>query len=395
MIFNLTCNQDRGAKVRDARLEIAETAFDLSDILGPKWRFGIEGMQMGHVEVPHVRDDSKPAVLKRSIAPALGLFFLSPLVAEFLLGNLPIKLLPALVILAPLYGGGALLIRETVRRTGRGWPSILVLGMAYAIFEEGFATQSLFNPDYLSLRLGLLWPAFIPALGIGAWWTLWMFNVHAIWSIATPIALVEACVPDRARAPWLGRGGLIVVGFVFLFGAVMSTLIGYKQDHYISSAAQLAVAALTVALLAGLGFVIPKNSDAAVPGWVPPAWVAGVVALVFGSAALFVPKDWGWGAVAALLGLDAAILCLILFWSHRAGWGLKHQLGLAAGAALAYGWHAFLQHPAVGVASQKVPLSVRIGNAIFFLGAVAVIWFAAKRTNAAQLPLADVQNTRI
>ncbi len=349
---------------------------------------------MSRAETINAPGISKPAKRRRGIAPALGLFFLAPLVAEFLLGNLPIKLLPALVVLAPLYGGGALLIRETVRRTGRGWPSILALGMAYAIFEEGFTTQSLFNPDYLSLRLGLLWPAFIPALGIGAWWTLWMLNVHALWSIATPIALVEACVPDRAHTPWLGRAGLIVVVFVFLFGAAMSTVVGYKQDHYISSTAQFAMAAFSVSLLAGLGFVIPKSSDAAVPGWVPPAWVTGVVALAFGSAALFVPKDWGWGAVAALLGLDAAILCVILFWSRRAGWGLEHQLGLAAGAALAYGWHAFLQHPAVGAPNPSVPLSVRIGNAIFFLGAVALIWFAAKRTNVQQLASPDVRTSR-
>ena len=43
--------------------------------------------------------------LLRRTAPAVGLFFLAPLVAEFLLGNLPITLLPALVLLAPLYGG--------------------------------------------------------------------------------------------------------------------------------------------------------------------------------------------------------------------------------------------------------------------------------------------------
>ena len=83
-----------------------------------------------------------------------GCIFVAPLVAEFLLGDLPIKLLPALIVLAPMYGGGALLIRETVRRTGRGWPSILLLGMAYAIFEEAFTTQSLFNPNYLRLNLG-------------------------------------------------------------------------------------------------------------------------------------------------------------------------------------------------------------------------------------------------
>lgn len=43
------------------------------------------------------------------IAPAVILFFLAPLVAEFLLGNLPITMLSSLVVLAPMYGGGALL----------------------------------------------------------------------------------------------------------------------------------------------------------------------------------------------------------------------------------------------------------------------------------------------
>ena len=104
-----------------------------------------------------------------SVKPAIGLFFLAPLVAEFLLGNLPIKLLPALAMLAPMYGGGALLIRETVRRLGRGWPSLLLLGLAYGILEEALATQSLFNPDYLGMHIGLLKPAYIPALGIGGW----------------------------------------------------------------------------------------------------------------------------------------------------------------------------------------------------------------------------------
>ena len=172
---------------------------------------------------------------KRGIWPALGLVFVAPLVAEYLLGNLPMKLLPALIVLAPMYGGGALLIREVVRRTGRGWPSILLLGMAYGIFEEAYTTQSLFNPNYLKLNLGLLTPAYIPSLGISAWWTLWMFMVHGIWSISTPIALVEACVPDRARTPWLGRVGLVVVTLVFLLGATAAGVMQYKQDPFLAS----------------------------------------------------------------------------------------------------------------------------------------------------------------
>src|SRR5690554_5346782 len=81
--------------------------------------------------------------------PALGLFLLAPLVGEFLLGNLPISFLGALVAVAPLYGGGALLIREVGRRGGLGWPGLLALCLAFGVVEEAFVTQSLFNQDYL------------------------------------------------------------------------------------------------------------------------------------------------------------------------------------------------------------------------------------------------------
>jgi hypothetical protein len=316
---------------------------------------------------------------RRGIWPALGLAFVAPLVAEYLLGNLPMKLLPALIVLGPMYGGGALLIREVVRRTGRGWPSILLLGMAYAIFEEAYTTQSLFNPNYLKLNLGLLTPAYIPSLGISAWWTLWMFMVHGIWSISTPIALVEACVPDRARTPWLGRVGLAVVTLVFLLGATAAGVMQYKQDPFLGSMAQFIGAAVVIVLLVIAAFLLPVkkrvNPNASTA---PSAWIVGAAALVFGSAALFVPKGWGWGAVAVLLALDLVMLALVIAWSRRPGWGLRSQLGLGAGAALAYGWHAFLQHPAVGA----LDASVRVGNAIFLAGAVGLIWFGARRVTS-------------
>ena len=316
-------------------------------------------------------------VKRRGIWPALGLVFTAPLVAEFLLGNLPIKLLPALIVLAPMYGGGALLIREVVRRTGRGWPSILLLGMAYGVLEEAYTTQSLFNPNYLNLNLGLLTPAYIRLLGIGGWWTLWMLMVHGIWSISMPIALVEACVPDRARRPWLGRVGLSVVVVVFLLGATAAGVGQYKQDPFLASKAQFIGAAAMIALLVIAAFAIPVR--ARIEGTEPAlsVWVVGAVTLVFGSAALFVPQAWGWGAVAALFALDATILVLVILWSGGSGWGLKHQLALGAGAALAYGWHAFLQHPAVG----KLDASVRVGNAMFLAGAVGLIWLAASRVS--------------
>jgi hypothetical protein len=92
---------------------------------------------------------------KKSFA-VVTLFLVAPLVAEYLLGDLPLNLLPALVLLAPAYGGAAVLIRETARRTGRGWPTMLTLGAAYTFIGEGLVSQSLFNPDYLKMHMHLL-----------------------------------------------------------------------------------------------------------------------------------------------------------------------------------------------------------------------------------------------
>ena len=209
-----------------------------------------------------------------------------------------------------------------------------------------------------------------------------MLMVHGIWSISTPIALVDACVPDRARTPWLGRVGLAIVALVFLFGACATTAMGYKQDHYLASIAQFAGAAAVMLALIVLAFLMPKVQIVLSKGPGPSAWMVGAVALLFGSAALFVPKEWGWIAVAELLGLDAVMLLAVLAWSRRGGWGLKHQLALGAGAALAYGWHAFLQHPAVG----GTDVSVRVGNAIFLAGAIGLIWFAGRRITKMSVP---------
>src|SRR6185369_5595553 len=81
--------------------------------------------------------DPHEGVPMRRTAPVFALFFLAPLVAEFFLGDFPITMLPLILVLAPMYGGGALLIREVVRRTGRGWPTIALLALAFGVFEEG------------------------------------------------------------------------------------------------------------------------------------------------------------------------------------------------------------------------------------------------------------------
>jgi hypothetical protein len=318
--------------------------------------------------------------LRRGISAAICLFFLAPLIAEFLLGNLPITLLVALVVLAPLYGGGALLIRELVRRTGRGWPSIVLLGLAYGILEEAFTTQSLFNPNYLGKNFHLLDPAYISVLGIGAWWTLFVLTLHTAWSICTSVAIAEALVPGRRTTPWLGNVGLTIVALLFAVGIVATTRMSYQHDHFLASKAQFASAAIAILILAVLAFRLPRAKSATGIASVPNPWITGILALLLASGVLLVPSKWNWGAAASVFVLDAAAIVLALLWSRSINWTPLHSLALAGGAALAYAWHSFIEVPAVGLTAGQVA-TVRIGNAIFTLLAIALILIAALRTS--------------
>jgi len=314
-----------------------------------------------------------------AIGPAVILFFLAPLIAEYLLGDLPITLLPALLVLAPLYGAGALLVREIARANGLGLPSMLLLGGAYAFLEEAFTTQSLFNPDYLHMHMGLLNAGYIPALGMGAWWTLWMLNVHPVWSITTPIVLTEALFPSRAQRPWLGPIGRIIVCVVFAIGLVANTVISWRQDHFIAKPFQFVIGAALVLIFVALalghwlviaGFRRRTNAPNA-----PSPWITGACAMVAASAALLIGKEWGWWAFVALLAVDLAFLALVKRWFLQKGWSDLHSFSLAAAAALAYAWHSFIQPQIVG----KPGPAVFIGRAIFALGALLVVWLGAKK----------------
>src|SRR5467141_1463761 len=131
--------------------------------------------------------------------PLLGLILLSPVIAEMLSGSSPpIEWLNpiAALFLIWLYGAGVLVMRETAVRWKTGWPSILLLGAAYGIIEEGLAVKSFFDPGWMDLGT-LAW--------YGRWfdvnciWAVWLTIYHAVVSIAIPIFLVEWIWPTDSR----------------------------------------------------------------------------------------------------------------------------------------------------------------------------------------------------
>jgi hypothetical protein len=324
--------------------------------------------------------------LRRRIGPAVGLFLLAPLVAEFLLGNLPVTWLLVLPVLALLYGGGALLIREAARRARLSWPSIVLLALAFGVVEEAFVTQSLFNPDYLGLRL--LDYGYVAALGMGSWWTVFVLGLHTIWSISVPIAVVEALASGPRHAPWLGRAGLGVTVVLFIAGCLVTARF-QPPTAFHASAIQLAASAgavvAIVAAASGLGrrAVGSAGSHARSPRPAPSPFSVGLTALASGSSFMMVAAivHAALPAAACVVAMLVALVVPALeiaYWSRRAGWSERHELAVAGGFLVTYAWYGFVQVPSVGQVSPRVDL---LGNLLFSIGALAILAWAFLRVS--------------
>ncbi|GAA0951502.1 hypothetical protein GCM10009560_72280 [Nonomuraea longicatena] len=318
----------------------------------------------------------------KRVLPALGLLVLAPLVGEYLLGNIAIDALPMIVGLIPLYGGGALLIREVARRWRLGWPGIVLLGLAYAVIEEGLLTRSLFDPDYVGLRL--LDYGFVPALGIGAHWSVFVLAIHGVWSIAVPISLVEAG-SRRPGTPWLGVAGLAGGAVLFLLGgAVPIALAG--PALYPLSAAQITWTLIAALALIVAAFLSARLRRPALSAASAGPWIVFAITVVAGLA-FFLPSVLAlagielesvvpaWVTVGFYLALYATMTALVLRWSRRAGWGPWHRFALGAAGLLTYAWHSFRQEP-----SFPAPAHVDVlGNVVFTLAALGLLAFVAVR----------------
>ncbi|GHC53603.1 DUF998 domain-containing protein [Streptomyces flavofungini] len=323
----------------------------------------------------------------------LALFLLAPFVGEFLLGNLTVPQLGLGVLLAPLYGCGALLVREVGRRTG-GWPTMVLLAAAYALIEEGPVDQLLWNDSYAGQDL-VHGPSFVPGPGTSVELVQAVLALHTVWSVCVPIALVEACVPARRTTPWLGRRGLAVTSVVYVLGASLVFWGNYTEEHFIAPPAQLAVCVVAIVALVVVALRIPRdhpkapNADtiaaAAALGPAPAPWRVGALALagtsLYWGPSVLLTADWfEWIGVALWFLVAVGGALAVARWSRRPGWGARHVCALAGGALLTYVWAAFPVRPEDG-GSLTADL---VSNAVCAALALAVLARAVRTARAEQ-----------
>ena len=270
----------------------------------------------------------------KRIPPALVLFFLAPAIGELLSGSAPpIEFFNpfALLILSALYGSGALLVRELSLRWERRWPTILVLGLAYAIIEEGLMVKSFFDPEWMDLGL----------LGVyGRWggvnwvWSISLMIYHAVVSIAIPILLVELLYPERRDQPWLSRhaqtGFAILLAFDVAFGYLALTT--YRPPvlpFSLAVTATLALAWTGGRLPVKFPWVVPEQPWK--PIWLGVLGFTGITAFFVCSWAL---PEWGLPPVFTILALiGGSYLAMRMAWRASGGghWDDRGRFALAAG----------------------------------------------------------------
>ncbi|WP_200911689.1 hypothetical protein [Mesorhizobium sp. 1M-11] len=329
---------------------------------------------------------SKP-VLGQRLLPLIGLFLLSPICAEYLIGYAestyhPLEMMWGLLVFAPLYGSIALLIREIARRTGRGWPTMLLLAAAFGLIQAGLIDQSLFNPHYGADLNIPYWdaerlPTWLGQLGISANLTLDFVSTHIVWSFAAPIAVVECCAPRIADRPWLGRIGILLMVSLYLAAAAFVFDDHLRVTGFMATKAQL-VATVACALLLGIAaLLVPVHTEERA-GYVPAPWLVAAFVLAILALHIFSSPDWT-GVSASLLAF-AGCGALIATWSGRIAWKNSHVLGIAAAALLANALTSFVIQPA-GEPALAVKYAVNGGMLLGVLVLAALAYRQLRTAN--------------
>ena len=188
-------------------------------------------------------------------APVILLFFLPAISVELLSGNTPLAMYTnpfAFVTLNVIYGGGAILIRETVVRWNKGFASIVLFGVAYGAVNEGLTSKGYFDPHFYSaIEMGLQNVGRF--IGINVAWAFSITAFHAMFSVAVPILLVDALYPGRNR--WLGDESFVFL--LALFCGIVALAYDLVNVANNPSPGTLAAVLAFIVLCSGAAWAIP------------------------------------------------------------------------------------------------------------------------------------------
>lgn len=283
----------------------------------------------------------------RHRAAAWTLVVLTPVIAELTFGSTPLRMAWLVPLWVPVYGAGVLLIRELVRRAGRGWPSILLLGLAYGMLEDGIGLQALTSPQ---LYDAADWGMRIAGINLAYWEATGLY--HVIFSAAIPIALTELLFGAHGRRPYLRTGGLAITAVVTGLGVVLlRTTVPLAQDPGYQAPVPFVIGVLIAVVVLGvvaLRVLPPEGTprfDRPVAGlaW----WYAGSFLAVIAYLALSHPMfgaeqpafTHGNAVIVPMLGVALLAGCASVIFYRAAmssRWSRRHTLAVIGGALVGH-----------------------------------------------------------
>jgi hypothetical protein len=290
--------------------------------------------------------DAKPKIRNRKAAWTLAL--LTPVIAELTFGSTPLHFAFLLLLWLPIYGAGILLIREAVTRTGRWWPSVIVLGLAYELAEDGLGLQALTSPH---LYHAADWAPQIFGLNIA----YWILNAiyHIVFSAIIPIFIANLLFPAFKDRPYLKKGGIVWVTLFALIGvALLRATVpsdqdsGYTAPMAVTLGCVVAIIVLAIIALrimprkkpsAPTNTNVPSSKKLVLTGAISTIAVFGLMYPFAGAhQPLFTHGAWAYVPVAAGTLLAVLVGKTIWKWGRSKRWSTRSALALASGALVGH-----------------------------------------------------------
>jgi hypothetical protein len=270
----------------------------------------------------------------KRIPPWLALLLIAPLLGEIVSGHQPPLELcnPISVLLLMLpYGFGALICRELVRRWKKGWLSLILMAVAYGVYEEGIVVRSFFNPNWMELEN--LKPHHV--LGVNWTYSEMLVHFHVLISIAAGIMLAEMLYPKQRNDSWLSNKGLTacIVGLALWFPA------GWLMSAYVPPLPGYLLSWSAIAGLILAAYFVPVGVPAPIKKEPPHPFFFLLLGFVnmtlFFVAVYMLPETVTPPLLLSIIGLillDGLTLWLLLHWSGNGGaWSDRHRLAWVSG----------------------------------------------------------------
>lgn len=194
--------------------------------------------------------------------PLLFLAILSPQVEyltgssqlSWLVGNPPLFFLFVLQNLGS-YGLAVVLIREATVRWHKGWASIIALGAAYGVLNEGIGAATLFNPDGAGI-IGTYgrW------LGVNWVWTVGLvLLVHPLFSVSLPILEHRLALPQIRGKSLMKSRGLILASAGLVIDGIATLLFVGTVRHFWAGPVLWGACCFAMVAFVWVARVVPKD----------------------------------------------------------------------------------------------------------------------------------------